>query len=166
MLDNAKLVKHFPTLLTALKKRIKSLPSSLPLGDADRYLSHYFGDLEVDAEEGAAFSANHQWEHVFQGSEEEKQSHIVRSPHGLNLVCPFLDFFVVQDGIKGTVNVGMLACRIHGLNSLLDSISKHTMSNAQSSMAASTASSTVVTKELLNAGFGEGLDYLEGITIN
>ncbi|KAJ7477478.1 hypothetical protein FB451DRAFT_1396460 [Mycena latifolia] len=113
MLDDSKLVKHFPALLTALKKRIKSLPSSLPLGDADGHLSRYFGDLEVDAE-GAAFSANRQWERVFQGSEEEK----------------------------------------------------HTMSDARSSMAASTASSTVVTKELLNAGFGEGLDYLEGITIN
>jgi hypothetical protein len=33
-------------------------------------------------------------------------------------------------------------------------------------MAASTASSTVMTKELLNASFGEGIDYLEGITIH
>ncbi|KAJ7476498.1 hypothetical protein FB451DRAFT_1173361 [Mycena latifolia] len=73
MLDDSKLVKHFPALLMALKKRIKSLPSSLPLGDADGHLSRYFGDLEVDAEEGAAFSANHQWERVFQGSEEEKR---------------------------------------------------------------------------------------------
>ncbi|KAJ7478491.1 hypothetical protein FB451DRAFT_1172822 [Mycena latifolia] len=111
MLDDSKLVQHFPALLTALKKRIKSLPSSLPLGDADGHLSRYFGDLEVDAEEGAAFSANRQWERVFQGSEEEKRSRIVRGPHGLDL-----------DGIKGTVNVGMLARRIHGLNSLLDSI--------------------------------------------
>jgi hypothetical protein len=47
----------------------------------------------------------------------------------------------------------------------LFSSSKHAMSDAWSSMAASTTSSTVVTKELLNAGFGEGLDYLEGITI-
>ncbi|KAJ7700639.1 hypothetical protein B0H14DRAFT_3527925 [Mycena olivaceomarginata] len=39
------------------------------------------------------------------------------------------------------------------------------MSDARSSMAASTASSTVVTKELLNAGFGEGLDYLAAISI-
>lgn len=44
--------------------------------------------------------------------------------------------------------------------------SEHTMSDPRSSMAASTASSTVVAKELLNFGFGEGLDYLEGITIH
>ncbi|KAJ7494151.1 hypothetical protein FB451DRAFT_451571 [Mycena latifolia] len=94
MLDDSKLVKHFPALLTALKKRIKSLPSSLPLGDADGHLSCYFGDLEVDAEEGAAFSANRQSERVFQGSEEEKRSRIVRGLHGLDLVCPFLDFFL------------------------------------------------------------------------
>ncbi|KAJ6587702.1 hypothetical protein B0H10DRAFT_1925605 [Mycena sp. CBHHK59/15] len=48
----------------------------------------------------------------------------------------------------------------------LFSSSKHTMSDARSSMAASTASSTVVAKELLNAGFGEGLDYLEGVSIH
>ncbi|KAJ7697904.1 hypothetical protein B0H17DRAFT_927942 [Mycena rosella] len=39
-------------------------------------------------------------------------------------------------------------------------------SDAQLSMAASTASLTVVTKKLLNTGFREGLDYLEGITIH
>jgi hypothetical protein len=44
--------------------------------------------------------------------------------------------------------------------------SKHTMSDARSSVAASTASSTVITKELLNAGFDESVDYLEGITIH
>ncbi|KAJ7703674.1 hypothetical protein B0H17DRAFT_1231531 [Mycena rosella] len=43
---------------------------------------------------------------------------------------------------------------------------KHTMSDAWLSMAASTASSTVVTKEQLNTGFGDGLDYLEGVTIH
>jgi len=48
----------------------------------------------------------------------------------------------------------------------LFSSSKHTMSDARSSMAAATASATVVAKELLNAGFGEGLDYLEGISIH
>ncbi|KAJ7611576.1 hypothetical protein B0H17DRAFT_966916, partial [Mycena rosella] len=48
----------------------------------------------------------------------------------------------------------------------LSHYSKHTMSDARSSMAASTTSLTVATKELLKAGFGEGLDYLEGITIH
>lgn len=48
----------------------------------------------------------------------------------------------------------------------LFSSSKHTMSDSRSSMAASTAATTVVTKELLNAGFGEGLDYLEGVSIH
>jgi hypothetical protein len=48
----------------------------------------------------------------------------------------------------------------------LFSSSKHTMVDARSSMAASTASSTIVMKELLNADFGEGVDYLEGITFH
>jgi hypothetical protein len=33
-------------------------------------------------------------------------------------------------------------------------------------MVAATVSATVVAKELLKAGFGEGLNYLEGITIH
>ncbi|KAJ7696265.1 hypothetical protein B0H17DRAFT_883350, partial [Mycena rosella] len=46
----------------------------------------------------------------------------------------------------------------------LFSSSKHTLakSDAQLFMAASTASSTVVTKELSSLGFRDGLDYLEG----
>ncbi|KAJ6449387.1 hypothetical protein C8R45DRAFT_849725 [Mycena sanguinolenta] len=35
-----------------------------------------------------------------------------------------------------------------------------------SSMASSSVVSTVLAKELLKAGFGEGLDYLEGVTIH
>ncbi|KAJ7689686.1 hypothetical protein B0H17DRAFT_1134823 [Mycena rosella] len=42
----------------------------------------------------------------------------------------------------------------------------HTMFDAWPSMAISTALSTVVAKELLNAGFRDGLDYLEGVTIH
>ncbi|KAF7371504.1 HAT family dimerization protein [Mycena venus] len=48
----------------------------------------------------------------------------------------------------------------------LFSSSKHTMSDARSSMVAATASATVVAEQLLKAGFGEGLDYLEGIIIH
>ncbi|KAJ7674099.1 hypothetical protein B0H17DRAFT_946944 [Mycena rosella] len=48
----------------------------------------------------------------------------------------------------------------------LFSSSMHTMSDAWLSMAASTALLTVVVKELLNAGFRDGLDYLEGVTIH
>ncbi|KAJ7752449.1 hypothetical protein DFH07DRAFT_745008, partial [Mycena maculata] len=44
--------------------------------------------------------------------------------------------------------------------------SKHTMSDAWSSMAAATATATVVKKEFLNTGFSVGLDYLEGISIH
>ncbi|KAJ7659383.1 hypothetical protein B0H17DRAFT_1145396 [Mycena rosella] len=43
---------------------------------------------------------------------------------------------------------------------------KPTTSDARSSMATSTALSTAVMKELLNAGFGDSLDYLEGVTIH
>jgi hypothetical protein len=39
----------------------------------------------------------------------------------------------------------------------LFSSSKNTMSDSRSSMIAATASATVVAKELLKAGFGEGL---------
>ncbi|KAJ7710548.1 hypothetical protein B0H17DRAFT_1123684 [Mycena rosella] len=91
MLDDSKLVKYFPVLPTALKKRIKSLPSSLPLGDTDRYL---LGTWRWMPKKGRPFRQ------ITSGSASSK----------------------VQDGIKGTVNVEMLACRIHGLNSLLDSI--------------------------------------------
>ncbi|KAJ7196423.1 hypothetical protein GGX14DRAFT_304548, partial [Mycena pura] len=43
---------------------------------------------------------------------------------------------------------------------------KHMMSGSCSSMQASTAAATVGTvKEFLKAGFGEGIDYLEDVTI-
>ncbi|KAJ7192116.1 hypothetical protein GGX14DRAFT_406665 [Mycena pura] len=102
MLDDAQLIKFFPPLIKALKKRIKSLPHSIPLGDdADGPLVRYLGDYEVDAEEGAAYSANRQWERAFQVSEEEQRRLIVRGPYGLDLVCPFLEFFAEQPGMKG-----------------------------------------------------------------
>ncbi|KAJ7435182.1 hypothetical protein FB451DRAFT_1464453 [Mycena latifolia] len=41
--------------------------------------------MEVDAEEGAAYSANRQWERAFQVSEEEQRRLIVRGPYGLDL---------------------------------------------------------------------------------
>jgi hypothetical protein len=121
MLDDAQLVKHFPALLKALRKRIKSLPSSLPLGSQDAPMARYLGDLEIDAE-GAAYTANRQWERTFQVPEDVQRQRVVRGPHGLDLVCPFLEFFAEHDELKGTVAVGMLARRIHGLNKLLDSM--------------------------------------------
>jgi uncharacterized protein (DUF427 family) len=43
----------------------------------------------------------------------------------------------------------------------LFSSSKHTISGSQSSMVAVTVSATVVAKELLKAGFGEGRGYYD-----
>ncbi|KAJ7463030.1 hypothetical protein FB451DRAFT_1495195 [Mycena latifolia] len=106
--DDAQLVKSFPPLIKALKKRIKSLPHSIPLGDdADGPLARHLGDLEIDAEEGAAYSANRQWERAFQVSEEEQRRLIVRGPYGLDLVCPFLEFFAGQPGMKGKDGVDL-----------------------------------------------------------
>ncbi|KAJ7438427.1 hypothetical protein FB451DRAFT_1192664 [Mycena latifolia] len=137
MLEDSKFVKHFSVLLKTLKARIASLPPSLPLGDTNSYLLFYFGDLSMDAyEKGVAFMANRQWERAFQVLPEELQRRIVRGKYGLDLLCPYLEFFSPQKGIKGTEAVGMLVRRIHQL------------------------------KELLNAGYGEGLDYLEGVTIH
>ncbi|KAJ7437337.1 hypothetical protein FB451DRAFT_1193328 [Mycena latifolia] len=121
MLDDSLLVKPFPALLKALRARIASLPASLPLGDADSYLACYLGNLTIDSE-GATFTANRQWERAFQVSPEELQKRIVRGKYGLDLVCPFLDYFSQQGGIKGTVSIGMLARRIHQLNKILDSV--------------------------------------------
>ncbi|KAJ6617377.1 hypothetical protein B0H10DRAFT_1948452, partial [Mycena sp. CBHHK59/15] len=70
------LTSDFPALLKALKKRIPSLPGSLPLWDAEGPLARYLGNLEVDVEEGEAFSANRKWEHAFQASEEEQRKQI------------------------------------------------------------------------------------------
>ncbi|KAK6980613.1 hypothetical protein R3P38DRAFT_2809095 [Favolaschia claudopus] len=103
MFDDAQLVKYFPAMLKALRARIEALPDSLPVALPDGPLARYFGDFEIDEEEGAQFTANRH---------------------------------------------------------------KHTMSDSRSSMAASTAAATVVTKELLNAGFGEGVDFLEGVSIH
>ncbi|KAJ6607620.1 hypothetical protein B0H10DRAFT_2227626 [Mycena sp. CBHHK59/15] len=88
----------------------------------DGPIMRFLGNLEIDADKGAAFSANRQWEHAFQVSEEEQRNRIVRGKYGLDLVCAFLEFFAVQKGIKGTEHIGMLARRLHGLNKLLDSI--------------------------------------------
>ncbi|KAF7358398.1 hypothetical protein MVEN_00889900 [Mycena venus] len=121
MLDDAQLVKYFPTLLKALKVRIASLPNSLPAGQEGNPLARYLGDLDID-EEGAAYTANRQWERAFQVPEVELQQQIVRGKFGLDLVCPFLEFFSQQRGIKGTNSVGMLARRIYQLNKILDSM--------------------------------------------
>jgi len=41
--------------------------------------------------------------------------------------------------------------------------SKHTLSDAWSSLSAESASKTVVAKEWLKNGFGKGLDYLDNV---
>ena len=45
----------------------------------------------------------------------------------------------------------------------LFSSSKQTLSDARSSLTAQSASKTVVAKELLKKGFGEGLNYLDDV---
>ena len=45
----------------------------------------------------------------------------------------------------------------------LFSSSKHTLSDAQSSLSAESASKTVVSKKWLKKGFGEGVNYLNDI---
>jgi hypothetical protein len=47
----------------------------------------------------------------------------------------------------------------------LFSSSKHTLSDSRSSMTATSASKTVVTKELLKKGYGEGINYLDNVRI-
>jgi hypothetical protein len=48
----------------------------------------------------------------------------------------------------------------------LFSSSKHTLSDLQSSMMASSASKTVVAKEWLKQGLGNGVEYLDGQQIH
>ncbi|KAF9231811.1 hypothetical protein BU15DRAFT_55711 [Melanogaster broomeanus] len=48
----------------------------------------------------------------------------------------------------------------------LFSSSKHTLSDARSSMIAETASATMITKEWLKLGFGQGIHYLNGVSIH
>jgi hypothetical protein len=38
----------------------------------------------------------------------------------MDFVCPFLEFFSQQEGVKGTDGVGMLARRIREFNNILD----------------------------------------------
>jgi hypothetical protein len=47
----------------------------------------------------------------------------------------------------------------------LFSSSKHTLSDSRSSMTAESASKTVVVKEWLKKGFGDGVNYLDGFRI-
>jgi hypothetical protein len=122
MLDDSQLVKYFPTLLKALKARIKALPVSLPIATPEAPLARYLGDLEIDAEEGARYTANRQWECTFQVSEDEQRKWIILGKYGMDLVCPFLEFYSRQVGIKDTEGVGMLARRIRALNTILDSM--------------------------------------------
>ncbi|KAJ7818906.1 hypothetical protein B0H14DRAFT_3473476 [Mycena olivaceomarginata] len=107
MLDDVQLVKHFPALLKGLKARIKALPTSLPTAAPDGPLARYLGDLEIDTDEGARYTANRQWERTFQVSEEEQRKRIVLGKYGMDLVCPFLEFYSQQDGIKDTDGVGI-----------------------------------------------------------
>ena len=48
----------------------------------------------------------------------------------------------------------------------LFSSSKHTLSDSRSSMTAASASKTVVAKEWLKQGLGNGIDYLDGQQIH
>ncbi|KAJ7848352.1 hypothetical protein B0H14DRAFT_2583047 [Mycena olivaceomarginata] len=95
---------------------------SLSAGQEGNPVARYLGDLDIDSE-GAAYTVNQQWERAFQVPREEQRQRIVRGKFGLDLVCPFLEFFSQQHGIKGTNSVGMLARRIYQLNKILDSIS-------------------------------------------
>ncbi|KAJ7932241.1 hypothetical protein B0H13DRAFT_2307801 [Mycena leptocephala] len=125
MLDDTQVIKHFPALLKGLKALIKALPGlpvSLPLATPDGPLSRYLGDLEIDAEEGARYTANRQWERTFQVSVEEQRRRIALGKYGVALICPFLEFYCQQKGIKDTDGVGMLARRIRDLNTILDLI--------------------------------------------
>ncbi|KAK7014646.1 hypothetical protein R3P38DRAFT_2638211 [Favolaschia claudopus] len=122
MFDDAQLVKYFPAMLKALRARIEALPDSLPVALPDGPLARYFGDFEIDEEEGAQFTANRQWERAFQVSADEQHKRITRGEHGMDLICPFLEFYSQQDGIKGTDGVGMLARRRRDLNSILDTL--------------------------------------------
>ncbi|KAJ7934578.1 hypothetical protein B0H13DRAFT_2305678 [Mycena leptocephala] len=88
MLDDSQLVKHFRTLLKALKARIKALPASLPTATPEAPLAHYLGDLEIDAE-GARYTANCQWERTFQVSKDEQRKWITLGKYSMDLVCPF-----------------------------------------------------------------------------
>ncbi|KAJ7914632.1 hypothetical protein B0H13DRAFT_1872755 [Mycena leptocephala] len=69
---------------------------------SDGPLARYLGDLEIDAEEGARYTANRQWDRASQVSDEEKLKRITRGKFSMDLVCPFLEFYSQQDGIKGT----------------------------------------------------------------
>ncbi|KAK6980581.1 hypothetical protein R3P38DRAFT_2471860, partial [Favolaschia claudopus] len=60
------IARHFPAMLKALRIRIAGLPDSLPLAESDGPIHKYLGDLEIDEDEGAIFTANRQWERAFQ----------------------------------------------------------------------------------------------------
>ncbi|KAJ6609439.1 hypothetical protein B0H10DRAFT_2297509 [Mycena sp. CBHHK59/15] len=119
MLDDAQLVDKFPLFLRVLKNRISLLPKTLPTAPPDSPL-RFLATLEIDAEEGAWFSANRGWERAFQCAEADEAQRLVCGPHGLDLVCQFLEFYAEADGIKGTTYVGALVRRIHDLNKLMD----------------------------------------------
>ncbi|KAK6988329.1 hypothetical protein R3P38DRAFT_3228883 [Favolaschia claudopus] len=84
--------------LKNLRARITALPESLPVALPDGPLAN----LEID--EG-----------------EEQQKRIARGKYGMDLICPFLEFYAQQEGIKGTDGVGMLTRRIKNLT-ILDSV--------------------------------------------
>ncbi|KAJ7741872.1 hypothetical protein B0H16DRAFT_1861665 [Mycena metata] len=122
MLDDAKLAKHFKPLFTALQARITALPESLPVAEEDNRIHRYLTNFTIDPDEAVVHIANKQWERVFFCSDEEKKALIARGEYGIELVCPFLEFFAEHHAIAGTDGVGMLARRIHNLNTLMDSI--------------------------------------------
>ncbi|KAF7320739.1 DUF659 family protein [Mycena chlorophos] len=123
MVDDAKVAKLFPTLLKHLQQRIQGVPDTIPLAPEDGPVHRALRALEVDAEEGAWYSANRAWERAFQCSDEEKHKRIARGPYGLDLVCPFLEFYAKQDGIAETPYVGQLGRRIQQLNMVMDEMS-------------------------------------------
>ncbi|KAK7005498.1 hypothetical protein R3P38DRAFT_2647842 [Favolaschia claudopus] len=69
MIEDSEIARHFPAMLKALRIRIAGLPDSLPLAESDGPIHKYLGDLEIDEDEGAIFTANRQWERAFQVSQ-------------------------------------------------------------------------------------------------
>ncbi|KIK72876.1 hypothetical protein PAXRUDRAFT_179739, partial [Paxillus rubicundulus Ve08.2h10] len=48
----------------------------------------------------------------------------------------------------------------------LFSSSKHTLSDSRSSLTAESTSLTVISKEWLKLGYGDRIDYLQGVTVH
>lgn len=109
-------------LLQKLNRLIKKLSTMVPCGSKDGPITKHFSDYTYDTSEGPFFTFNQSWERVFQCVDSEKQYLVVRGKYGLDLVHAYITHFSKISGIEANNGLDMVAQRVDGLITLIETM--------------------------------------------